>query len=145
MMEIQRRSERLKLGGLCDTSMHVGHYHGYAQVTLTRFCPPMRKRVAIQVTPMLAFQHTLLQCGLVDLSFRSNRFTWRNGRYGAAFVEERLDKFVATLEWREMFVRPQCTTLPCLIPIMTQYCWTWIQQPILNAKVAESNVLRRSG
>ena len=47
---------------------------------------------------MVAFRHTLLQCGLVDLGFRGYRFTWRNGRYGAAFVEERLDRFVATVE-----------------------------------------------
>ena len=52
---------------------------------------------------MVAFWHTLLQCGLADLGFRGYRFTWRNGRYGVAFVEERLDRFVATLEWRELF------------------------------------------
>ena len=54
---------------------------------------------------MLAFRHTLLQCGLVDLGFRGYRFTWRNGRFGAKFVEERLDRFVATPERREMFPR----------------------------------------
>nr|POE69772.1 hypothetical protein CFP56_24145 [Quercus suber] len=58
-----------------------------------------------QVTPMLAFRHTLLQCGLVDLGFRGYRFTWRNGRLGAAFVEERLDRCVATMEWRDRFLR----------------------------------------
>ena len=52
---------------------------------------------------MVAFRHTLLHCGLVDLGFRGYRFTWRNGRNGAAFVEERLDRFVATIEWRELF------------------------------------------
>ena len=30
---------------------------------------------------------------------------WRNGWLGAVFVEERLDRFVATLEWRDMFPR----------------------------------------
>ena len=52
---------------------------------------------------MVAFRHTFLHCGLVDLGFRGYRFTWRNGCYGAAFVEERLDRFVATIEWRELF------------------------------------------
>ena len=56
-----------------------------------------------QVTPMIAFRHTLLHCGLVDLGFRGYRFTWRNGRYGAVFVEERFDRFVATIKCRELF------------------------------------------
>ena len=56
-----------------------------------------------QVTPMVAFRHTLFHCGPIDLGFRGYRFTWRNGRYGATFVEERLDRFVATIEWRELF------------------------------------------
>lgn len=54
---------------------------------------------------MLAFWHTFLQCGLVNFGFKGYQFTWRNGRYGATFVEERLDRFVATPEWREMFPR----------------------------------------
>jgi len=32
-----------------------------------------------QVTPMLAFRHTLLHFGLADLGFRGCWFTWRNG------------------------------------------------------------------
>ena len=35
-----------------------------------------------QVTPMLAFRHTLLHCGLVDLGSKGYYFTWRNGRLG---------------------------------------------------------------
>ena len=58
-----------------------------------------------QVTPMLSFRHTLLQCGLVDLGFKGYRFTWRNGRLMVAFVEERLDRCVATMEWRDRFSR----------------------------------------
>lgn len=54
---------------------------------------------------MLAFRHTLLQCGLADLGFRGYWFTWRNAQNRAAFMEEKLDGFVATLEWREMFPR----------------------------------------
>ncbi|XP_075663176.1 uncharacterized protein LOC142632701 [Castanea sativa] len=66
-----------------------------------------------QVTAMLAFQHTLLQCGLVDLGFRGYRFTWRNGQHRATFVEERLDRFVATLEWKNMF--PKAIAPPCRV------------------------------
>ena len=32
-----------------------------------------------------------------------NIFTWRNGRLGEAFVQERLDRACASIEWREKF------------------------------------------
>ena len=61
---------------------------------------------------MMGFWQTLLHCGLVDLGFNGYRFTWRNGRVGLAFVEERLDKVVATSEWREMFPRTKVRHIP---------------------------------
>lgn len=45
----------------------------------------------------------LLHCGLIDLGFMGNRFTWNNGREGDAYVQQRLDRACATLEWRELF------------------------------------------
>ena len=48
--------------------------------------------------PMVEFKNTLLHCGLVDMGFSGYPFTWRNGRQGEAFVEERLDRVVATME-----------------------------------------------
>lgn len=44
-----------------------------------------------------------IQCGLVDLGYRGNKFTWRNGRHGEAFAQERLDRARATIEWRTLF------------------------------------------
>ena len=61
---------------------------------------------------MMKFRQTLLHCGLVDLGFNGYRFTWRNGKGGAAFVEERLDRVVATSEWREMFPRTKVRRIP---------------------------------
>ena len=52
---------------------------------------------------MEAFHNALLHCGLIDLGYRGNIFTWQNGRPGDAFVQERLDKACATLDWRERF------------------------------------------
>ncbi|XP_075665387.1 uncharacterized protein LOC142635056 [Castanea sativa] len=62
-------------------------------------------RIRRPMAPMLEFRHTLLHCGLVDLGFNGYRFTWRNGRDGEAFVEERLDRAVATTDWCEKFPR----------------------------------------
>lgn len=49
---------------------------------------------------------------VVDLGFNGYRFIWRNGRGGVAFVEERLDRAVATSEWREMFPRTKVRHIP---------------------------------
>ena len=53
----------------------------------------------------------LLHCGLIDLSFSGNKYTWRNGRPGDAFVQERLDRACATVEWRELFPHSKVTHL----------------------------------
>ena len=52
---------------------------------------------------MQQFRATLLQCRLVDLGFQGNIYTWNNGRDGDDFVQERLDRACATVEWRDMF------------------------------------------
>ena len=49
---------------------------------------------------MMEFHSTLLHCGLVDMGFQGNIFTWNDGRLGEEFV---LEKACATLEWRAMF------------------------------------------
>ena len=63
------------------------------------------------MAPMLEFRNTLLHCGLVDLGFNGYRFTWRNGRGEEAFVEERLDRVVVTIEWSGMFSRAKVSHL----------------------------------
>ena len=59
--------------------------------------------------PMLAFRNTLLACGLIDLGYHGYKYTWRNGREGEDFVEERLDRACASLGWSELFRRQKCT------------------------------------
>lgn len=46
---------------------------------------------------------TLSQCHLMDLGYIGNRFTWSNGRGGAANNQERLDRALATGCWRSLF------------------------------------------
>ena len=52
---------------------------------------------------MEEFRSALLHCGLIDLGFNGNIFTWRNGRPGIEFVQERLDRAYANIEWRDLF------------------------------------------
>ncbi|XP_075653649.1 uncharacterized protein LOC142624031 [Castanea sativa] len=51
-----------------------------------------------------AFVATLLHCGLKDLGFQGDIFTWNNGRDGNAFVQERLDGACAMTEWKEIYL-----------------------------------------
>ena len=52
---------------------------------------------------MQDFREALLFCGLVDLGFKGNIFTWDNGRGGNELVQERLDRAYANYEWRAIF------------------------------------------
>ena len=53
--------------------------------------------------PMQDFKEALLFCGLADLGFCGNIFTWDNGRLGKDLVQERLDRACANLEWIDIF------------------------------------------
>lgn len=52
---------------------------------------------------MEEFCNVLLQSDLIDLGFYGNKFIWRNSWSGEAFVQERLDRACATIEWRALF------------------------------------------
>ncbi|XP_019164323.1 PREDICTED: uncharacterized protein LOC109160491 [Ipomoea nil] len=49
------------------------------------------------------FNDVLGECCLVDMGMTGGRFTWVSGRGTDAWVEERLDRAVATVEWLEMY------------------------------------------
>ncbi|PON47423.1 Endonuclease/exonuclease/phosphatase [Trema orientale] len=53
---------------------------------------------------MNRFHRVLENCGLSDLGFEGDMITWNNGRGDVANVQERLDRRVATLEWRSLFL-----------------------------------------
>ena len=48
-------------------------------------------RLSRSIRLMEDFRTVLLHYGLIDIGFQGNIFTWRNGRHGDAFVQERLD------------------------------------------------------
>ncbi|CAL1353835.1 unnamed protein product [Linum trigynum] len=50
-----------------------------------------------------AFQECLVEGDLRDLGFHGYQYTWENRRRNGGYVEERLDRFVATEEWAIRF------------------------------------------
>ena len=56
----------------------------------------------------------LNSCGLRDLSFKGERFTWANKRVDEGFMQERLDRYVCSLEWSQLFPMLEVINLPYL-------------------------------
>lgn len=52
---------------------------------------------------MSAFNEVLEDCGLMDLECKGPRFTWRRNWHNGEVILERLDRAVASVEWRELF------------------------------------------
>ena len=58
------------------------------------------------------FRQAIEDCNLTDLGFWGPRYTWNNKRPGDANTKLRLDKDVATKEWRDKFQLSSVTHLP---------------------------------
>ena len=52
---------------------------------------------------MEAFRDCLNRCGLVDLGFVGQQFTWCNGRFSENGTKLRLKRIVANEEWMRHF------------------------------------------
>lgn len=52
---------------------------------------------------LTGFSETILECGLEDLGFRGDIFTWERARGTERWVQERLDRGLSMKKWREMF------------------------------------------
>jgi hypothetical protein len=49
------------------------------------------------------FRSFMNSCGMIDLSFSGNPFTWSNHREGRHLIKQRLDKGVVSIQWFELF------------------------------------------
>ncbi|KAL8127738.1 hypothetical protein AgCh_014603 [Apium graveolens] len=65
------------------------------------------------------FSEVIMECGLVDLGFLGDIFTWERSRGTERWIQERLDRALATKEWMDMFnsaEEPECRNI-------IQECW----------------------
>ncbi|KAL8156372.1 hypothetical protein AgCh_001462 [Apium graveolens] len=52
---------------------------------------------------MEGFKQTIEECGLEDLGFEGEAFTWERARGTERWVQERLDRGMANVDWLELF------------------------------------------
>ncbi len=63
---------------------------------------------------MLEFRGTITACNLIDIGYRGPPYTWNNNRDPPTFVQERLDRALATTEWLTLFGFKEATHIPTL-------------------------------
>ncbi|KAL9689836.1 hypothetical protein QQ045_010227 [Rhodiola kirilowii] len=63
----------------------------------------MSSRRAREMWQMRNFKECLVDCGLSDLNYKGDPFTYTNRRKGEQEVRARLDRAVANQKWRELF------------------------------------------
>lgn len=49
------------------------------------------------------FSEAIRDCGLIDLNYIGDKYTWEKSRGTDRWIQERLDKGLANKEWRELF------------------------------------------
>jgi hypothetical protein len=59
-----------------------------------------------------AFHGLLDSCGMIDLRFSSNPYTWSNKRQGPHLIKERLDRGIANSHWVHLFSHYSIQHLP---------------------------------
>lgn len=57
------------------------------------------------------FSEAIVDCGLVDLGFTDEIFTWERARGTHRWVQERLDRGLATVSWIDMFPNAEVKVL----------------------------------
>lgn len=56
---------------------------------------------------MYGFTETVHDCGLSDLGFVGEKFTWEKARGKPNWVQERLDRGLANKSWRDLFLEAE--------------------------------------
>ncbi|XP_074351469.1 uncharacterized protein LOC141690581 [Apium graveolens] len=57
------------------------------------------------------FSKVIMDCGLEDLGFKGSKFTWEKSRGTDIWIQERLDRGLATQGWKELFPYADITVI----------------------------------
>lgn len=52
---------------------------------------------------MTEFRKSIQACNLIDIGYKGSQFTWSNKRFRPHLIEERLDRFLCSKDWRNNF------------------------------------------
>ncbi|KAL5539433.1 hypothetical protein UlMin_045908 [Ulmus minor] len=83
---------------------------------------------------MMNFQSCLDLCGLKDLSFSGEQFTWVKRQGLGDCIQERLDRFVGTFDWGTLFPNAKVTNLAFFhsdhraVKISLGSSWVWVRK-----------------
>ncbi|KAL5577843.1 hypothetical protein UlMin_019542 [Ulmus minor] len=83
---------------------------------------------------MRDFQSSLDMCGIKDLSYTGETFTWVNKQGVGDFIHERLDRFVGSYDWRALFSNSQVSNLSFYhsdhqaIKLSLGSSWVWVKR-----------------
>lgn len=66
----------------------------------------------IKNSRMNDFASCLTDCGLTDLGYCGNKFTWSNRHFNDSFISERLDRACGNLKWLRRFPSTIVRNLP---------------------------------
>jgi hypothetical protein len=84
------------------------------------------------------FRNALDECGLTDLGYSDDTFTWCNHSHcEGGYIRERLDRAVANLEWHSLFPTFEVLNEEPPIRIIDQWLSSYrvLQQCIQGARI----------
>lgn len=59
------------------------------------------------------FNHAIVESGLEDLSYVGEKLTWERFRGSEKWIQERLDRGLATKDWKDLFLLLKFEYLRC--------------------------------
>ncbi|XP_030924616.1 uncharacterized protein LOC115951580 [Quercus lobata] len=111
---------------------------------------------------VLSFKECLDSCGMVDIGFHGPRFTWVNKREAGHYIQERLNRGFANIDWREIYPEAAVHHLACIhsdhCPVLLSldnsptskfhrpFCFqsVWMSHPLFPKVVDDSWVIDRA-